>query len=106
VVNFPANDVEGNDDTSTGDESNDPYSNGGTLSGQDLPVMAVADRGGSDGNTFEFRMQFGEFTRLEIQGVWYRISDFYPWRCHLKFVKVGNFWINNGSSIALDNAGF
>ena len=106
VPNYPANDVEGNDDRSVTDEVNDPYANNGVLSETDDPIYALADRAGADGDTFELRFVFQEFTRVELQGNWYRISDSYWWRTNLKFLKINGLWTNNGSSIALDNAIF
>jgi hypothetical protein len=96
VLNYPTIDAEGNDDTTTGniqvpEETNDPYSNNGTLTGTDSPIFALAHRGGVNGNTYELRFQFREFTRLEIEGTWYRISNFYPWRIHFKFLKLMEF---------------
>lgn len=107
VLNYPANDAEGNDDSTTSDpETNDPYSNGGVLTGHDLTQFAIAHRAGVNGDTYELRLQFREFTRLEIEGVWYRISDFYLWRMHHRYVKNGGVWVDGGTSKALDNAGF
>ncbi|HSK74638.1 MAG TPA: hypothetical protein VK892_23260 [Pyrinomonadaceae bacterium] len=107
LLSYPASDVEGNDDSTTGDpENNDPYSNGGVLTGTDSPQFAVAHRAGVNGNTFEFRAHFREFTRLEIEGEWHRISDFYLWRIHFKFQKNNGFWTDAGTVKALDNAGF
>ncbi len=108
VLSYPTNDVEGNDDTRTTDEINDPYSQDhrGVLIGQDINQSGLAHRGGVDGDTFEQRNQFREFTRLEIEGTWYRISDFYLWRFHFKFLKSNGVWVDNGSDKALDNLGF
>lgn len=105
-ISYPADDVEGNDDRGTGDENNDPYTNGGVLSGFDRPQTAVVHSAGAEDDTYEVRFHFREFTRLEIEGTWYRISDFYLWRIHMKFRKVGGLWINDGSTTALDNSGF
>lgn len=108
VLNFPLNDVEGNDDSTTNDERNDPYTqqDRGVLIGQDITKFGLAHRGGVNGNTYELRFQFREFTRLEIEGTWYRISDFYPWRVHYKFLKSGSVWVDDSSDKALDNSGF
>lgn len=112
LTSYPSNDVVGNDDTSTGtnltppEETNDPYSNNGILTGRDEPITAITDRAGVDGNTFESRLQFIEFTRLEIEGAWYRISDFYPWKFHRKLKKVNGVWLNDNSVLALNNSNF
>lgn len=76
-LNYPTNDVEGNDDTHPDEETNDPYNNNQILTGTDSHRIGLAHRGGVNGNTFEVRFHFREFTRLEIAGTWYRIPDFY-----------------------------
>jgi hypothetical protein len=107
VSSYPINDVEGNDDSGTGDEINQPYVNNfAKLISSDRPHNSVAHRAGNDSDTFEIRAHFREFTRLEIEGVWYRISDFYPWKIHFRYIKVNGFWENDGSLIGLDNNGF
>jgi hypothetical protein len=105
-ISYPSNDVEGNDDSSTGEETNNPYADNGTLTGIDSPSEAIAHRAGVDDNTYEARYQFREFTRLEIERVWYRISDFYLWRVHIKFIKFKDSWANYNSEKALDNNNF
>ena len=105
-ISYPTDSVEGNDDRGTGDETNDPYSSGGVLTGTDAPGVGIAHAAASNGDTFEWRLHFREFTRLEIEGTWHRISDDYLWRIHLKFKKVTGKWTNDGSNKALDNSGF
>ncbi len=105
-ISYPVNPVEGNDDRGTGDETNDPYSGGGVLTGTDAPGVGIAHSAAADNDTFEWRLHFREFTRLELGGVWYRISDDYLWRIHLKFKKAGGKWTNDSSNKALDNNGF
>jgi len=61
---------------------------------------------GANGDTVEWRLHFIEFTRLELNGTWYRISDDFPWRLHIKMKKVAGKWTNDGSSKAKNNAGF
>jgi hypothetical protein len=105
-TNYPA-DPEGNDDTTTSDpETNDPYANPGVLTGYDLPVAAICHRAGVDGDTYEQRLQFREFTRVELEGTWYRISDYYPWKAHLRFIRVNGAWTNDNSVKLPDNSGF
>jgi hypothetical protein len=106
LLNYPVGNVEGNDDATQVRETNDPYSDNGKLTGWDEPVFGMVHRGGVDGDTFEQRLHFREFTRLEIEGVWHRISDFYPWRVHFKYVKVNGLWDASSSSWAQDNSGF
>ncbi|HEX8196260.1 MAG TPA: hypothetical protein VF571_08735 [Pyrinomonadaceae bacterium] len=108
LTNYPLDDFVGNDDITTTDpETNDPYSNNGVLTGHDVPITAICDRAGAVGDTFESRLHFREFTRLEIEGTWHRISDFYPWRFHRKLKKVsGGWWADDNSILALDNSGF
>jgi len=101
--------IVGNDDAGTGDpEDNDPYTdpNKGKLTGTDQPTRVMPHTAGKDGDTVEWRLHFLEFTRLEIGGKWFRISDDFPWRTHLKMKKVAGKWIDNGSTKALDNSGF
>jgi hypothetical protein len=106
VLIYPTG-VEGNDDTTTTDpETNDPYSNSGVLTGYDLPITAICNRAGAEGNTFESRLQFREFTRLEIEGVWYRISDFFLWKFHRKSKRVSEVWIDDNSVKTSDNTDF
>ena len=61
----------------------------------------------------EFRIHYGEFVRLEIQGTWHRISGFVDWRLHGRLKKadeavdnvdhngdgdkIGKLWIDNNS---------
>jgi hypothetical protein len=105
-ITYPTNEVEGNDDRGTGDETNDPYANSSKLTGSDTTNLPVAHSKGSDGNTIELRLHFREFTRLEIQGTWHRISDYYLWRIHIKLQKSSGKWVNNGTDKALNNDGF
>jgi hypothetical protein len=106
TIAYPTNDVEGNDDRGTADETNDPYSDNGELTGADAPNEGVEHSSGVNGNTFELRLHFREFARLEIAGTWYRISDYQLWRVHLKFIRTTGVWVNNSSVLALDNNGF
>jgi hypothetical protein len=96
---YPTNDCIGNDDTSTGlDEVYDSLHLDARLTSLDRPRMpALRDAGGANGDTVEFRIQFGEFVRLEIAGKWYRVSHFYNWRHHAKLKKANGTWIDNGS---------
>lgn len=104
-LNYPASDLTGNDDASTNDEtSNNPYGSNGKLTAQDTIQRIYADNFGANGDTVELRLHFREFTRLEIDGVWYKISDFFLWRIHLKFRKLNNVWFDNGTNKATDNA--
>jgi hypothetical protein len=61
---------------------------------------------GADGDTFEVRRQFGEFSRLLIGPKWYRVSGFLEWRTHYKLKRVGGLWVDDGSACALDNTTF
>ena len=104
--NYPANGALGNDDTHTGDETNDPYANGGVCTATDDPLMLLAHSTGSNGDTFETRFQFHEFLRVNLDSQWYRASDFSLWRFHARFRRVSGAWTNNGSTFARDNNGF
>jgi uncharacterized protein YjdB len=108
LTTYPVNDVEGNDDRNQQDEQILPYTlaNLGVLKSQDVPITAICDRAGVDGNTFETRLQFREFTRLEIEGTWYRISDFFLWKFHRKLRKVGGIWLDDNSIFDTNNSNF
>jgi hypothetical protein len=123
-LTYPANDAEGNDDTHTGDEDNNPYDNPhftvtnpltGTsvtvdlrdqLTSEDTPNLRMPHALGANGDTVELRMHFREFTRLQLGTTWHRISDWFLWRAHIKVQRTAGKWANNGSSTAPDNAGF
>jgi hypothetical protein len=106
IPSYPASDVAGNDDRSPHEETNDPYAAGGVLNGFDSPNDGVAHSAGGDGDTYEYRLHFREFTRVELGAVWHRISDFFLWRIHLKFQKVSGKWVDNSTDKATDNSGF
>jgi hypothetical protein len=100
--------VAGNDDAGVGDEDNDPYTapHSRILWGIDTPTRFIEHTAGANGNTVEWRLHFLEFTRLEIKGKWYLISNYFPWRVHYKLKKESGKWKNNGSHKATDNTGF
>lgn len=70
----------------------------------------------------EFRVHFGEFLRLDIEGTWQRISGFREWRLHGKIKKADEavdnqdydgdgdqtdeLWINDGSVTDTTNNGW
>ena len=101
---YPARWEEGNDDSGTGDETNDPY--GAGMTSADSPTDNFAHTGGTDGDTFEDRTQFREFVRLELDKTWWVISPMYPWRVHQRVRKVAGRWVDNATSVAADNAGW
>jgi hypothetical protein len=114
-VSFPSNELIGNDDTTPGDEENNPYAASskshnahaiGEITSTDAPNHLLRHSTGSDGHTFELRYHFGEFARVLIADRWYRCSDFFDWRAHFKLKRQAGSWVNNGSSVALDNNGF
>jgi hypothetical protein len=92
IAAYPADGRIGNDDGSTGDEDNDPYSTPGmgALTSIDTPVCSFTFSELNVGDTIELRIQFGEFARLELDGTWHRISDFANWRLHINIVKVSD----------------
>jgi hypothetical protein len=103
---FPTNNVLGNDDASTVDETNDPYASAGSLTSNDTPTRVLTHTVGADGNTFEQHIQFHEFGRLENRATWWTFSQFAPWRVHIRARRIGGKWVDNGTDIALDNSGF
>jgi len=105
-LNYPSDAVVGNDDAGATDETNDPYANGGNITSKDDPSEFLLQALGVNGNTFDERNHFGEFARVELDGHWYSISDYYNWRVHFEFIKAAGAWANNGSVVAEDNAGF
>jgi hypothetical protein len=101
---YPTTWEEGNDDRATGDETNDPY--GGTMTSQDTVTLQLSHSGGADGNTFERRLHFLEFVRLEIARTWWVVSRMFPWRVHERARKVAGRWVDDGTTSAADNSGF
>lgn len=102
AVDFPSNDVVGNDDTAYADEANDPYSGTdvdvGNVASLDRPSLAMPYAGASEGNTLNQKLLFGEFLRLEIADKWYRVSDFLQWKMIMSVKFQGGAWVNDGSS--------
>ena len=90
VLTYPANDIIGNDDAGTGDEDNDPYTapDVGKLKSVDEPASGAKHAAGNLDDTLELRLHFREFTRLELDSTWYRMSDFFEWRFHQNLKKV------------------
>jgi len=89
TVAYPGDDRIGNDDGHAGDEDDDPYNapDAGSLTSVDTPVCSFVPGEQNVGDTLELRIHFGEFARLELDGNWYRISDFANWRLHIALVK-------------------
>jgi outer membrane protein OmpA-like peptidoglycan-associated protein len=104
--NYPANNALGNDDSNTCDETNNPYENCGLVTSIDNPTIPMRNATGADGDTFELRIHFREFLRVNLGTTWYRASDFSLWRFHPRFRRAGGVWTNNASTFAQDNAGF
>ncbi len=84
---YPSDEVEGNDD---GGGTQDPYEDpDGSIVDEDrVEIIKLMDRGGTVGSTVEFRAQFRQFVRLELNGIWHRVSDWFNWRHHAKVIKV------------------
>ncbi len=99
---FPADDVEGNDDSDCGaDEDSNPYDAGagvpgkgtrGTLRSNDEPSTPFDDATGADGDTFRKRIHFREFVRVQLDTTWYRCSDLGLWRFHMFAKRVAGKW--------------
>jgi alpha-tubulin suppressor-like RCC1 family protein len=89
VNDYPLNPVEGNDDAGTGDEDDDPYyaPDQAKLVGHDIVRSGVSNLAGNLGEVIILNIQFREFTRLQMGGRWYAVSDFYPWRFKQQFTK-------------------
>ncbi len=86
--------------------TNDPYTNGGQLSGHDAPSRFFPHALGADGDTIEQRLHFRDFARLEYHRTWWNRSQCFPWRFHIQVRKTGGHWVDNGTNSALDNTGF
>ena len=117
-------DVTGNDDAGTGDESNNPYAAFadpnpdaglfptsprlslshavGEITSLDRPTrsLRVDPVLGNKGEQRRWRLNFREFARVQLDGHWYRCSDWGvsgPWRFHIAAVNspIGPFvlWI-------------
>jgi hypothetical protein len=117
-VDFPAFDVEGNDDPQliNGDEDADPYlarsGSGldhvvGELSSVDAPTLSLKTFLNAGGKNYAKELNFREFTRLELWDgkresgqFWYRISDFQSWHHYLNATFDGATlkWIDTASS--------
>jgi hypothetical protein len=102
--NYPSDPAEGNDDTTTGDEKNDPYNNAGQLTSEDTVRASMLTSTGSDGDTFARKYQYTEFVRLNIGDKWYRVSDGKLWKIHYNFRKAGGIWQDDGSIIQENNS--
>jgi outer membrane protein OmpA-like peptidoglycan-associated protein len=104
--NYPANDTIGNDDSNPFDETNDPYTDCQRVTSTDDPSILMPLTTGANGDTFEMRIQFREFLRVNLGPAWYRASDFSLWRFHPRFRRTAAGWTNDNSTFAQDNAGF
>jgi len=87
-ISFPADARVGNDDTSTGDENNDPYSNPSLLTSVDTPTRTFGLQGGNVGQTYENLTNFQEFARLNLDSTWYTISVPEAWSVQFRFIKT------------------
>jgi hypothetical protein len=106
-INYPSNEVCGNDDMSAEDEDNDPYNDPHFLDlwGFDCPDVTAMNAWGAEGNTFEVHWHMRSFARLLLGNNWYRISDWTLWKVHFKFKKQ-TVWRDNGTFISMDNDDF
>ena len=83
---YPTSEVVGNDDTRTDNWDNNPYDLGtplGQLTSGDTPSRAIDAFVGSLGDKHQWKLQFREFVRVELEGHWYRCSDWGLWRFHI-----------------------
>ena len=97
-VAFPGRDAEGNDDTVTTDENNNPYAGGEIITSNDIPGQAIPDGLGNNGDTLVFGLRFREFARLEYHRTWWRVSHLFSWRVTFRARKTGGRWVDNGST--------
>ncbi len=101
---YPTPWEEGNDDRSTGDETNEPATS--AMTSTDDPGFTFIHAAGADGDTFEVRMHFLEFVRLELDHAWWVPSHMSPWRVHLRIRRDAGRWVDDGTDAAADNSGF
>jgi hypothetical protein len=109
MPNYPADEVEGNDDATVGaDEDSYPYDAGagipgqgtrGTLRSTDTPEVPLLDAldhtgitPGENGDTYRLRNHFREFVRVQLGTTWYRCSDFGLWRWHMNAQLLNGKW--------------
>jgi len=125
---YPADEAQGNDDSGTDDEDNNPYSDQepwpfkfkdgkqlfaakGQIASIDRVTGPLFRHGaGANGDNYEYHMHFGEFARLQIGNSnvanyrnWYRVSDYKDWRHVVKLEKASNTWNNKGSIADTNN---
>jgi hypothetical protein len=106
-LNYPIDEVMGNDDSSVApSEDNGVENSGGFMSDLDVPRRNMVDSFGIDGDLVVWKLQFREFTRLQIGQKWYRLSPYQLWRIHIQLQKVNGQWQDALSDIAKDNALF
>jgi Bacterial TSP3 repeat len=108
-----SNACKGNDDSDViNDEDNNPYQVStlakrahqiSQIASYDRPEWVMSPDTGALNDTFELRLHFGEFTRLLIGGVWYRTSDYFPWKIHMRYKKGVDLWMNNNSVLEINN---
>jgi hypothetical protein len=111
VKDYPANPVEGNDDTKRNEDSN-PYDQRdpqlgvvpglgekGTLRSADHPSLELSDTNPifppgfeEEGYTIRMHWQFREFVRVQLGKKWYRCSDFKPWRYYANIKRRNGKW--------------
>lgn len=104
---YPENTVEGNDDSDSKDEDDNPYDDSepgaeiGKLKSFDYPSQLVADNrrapkgpanSGENGDRLHVYLNFREFVRLMIGGKWHRVSDHHHWRHHYKIMRQNGEW--------------
>jgi hypothetical protein len=94
LMDYPTNPVEGNDDSATNDESNNPYAPGHlgelTMSDnviRDGPGPAILQNGYL-GDFYTSKVWFQDFARVKLGNVWYVISDPNSWRVEFHFRKL------------------
>jgi hypothetical protein len=109
---FPANNVEGNDDSHAGDEMNDPYNGGaipisgravaaGFMGDTDRPAINLSDALGASGDVVSLTSNFREFVRLEYHRTWWLISRRPTWGVNFLAIKnAAGHWQDNGSTVS------
>ena len=110
-LDYPSNELEGNDDAGVfSDEDNNPYPQSGvfdppgagadgTLRSTDSPSDWFYDTKdynnqapGENGDTVRRHFQAREFVRVQLGDKWYRCSDWGNWRLHYNAKRLNDEW--------------
>ena len=63
----------------------------------------MPEAGAVESNTIKQVFHFGEFMRVELDGTWYRASDYLNWYIQEDIKMSGGQWIDQGCSSGSGN---